>query len=87
MDGGIAFFSAAAAPGLGRNHRESPHPGWPAPRQRRMPGAATGVAPNINAKMIRSDIRITLFLVRPARMGYGAIHRRPDLLGIFPQRT
>src|SRR5882724_11585615 len=51
------------------------------------PGAATGAAPKISAKMIRLDVRITLFLVRTARMGYGPIHRRPNLLGIFPQRT
>src|SRR5438309_2894432 len=51
------------------------------------PGAATGVAPSINASMIRLDVRITLFLVRTARMGYSPIHCRPNLLGIFPQRT
>src|SRR6202795_533731 len=51
------------------------------------PGAATGVAPNINAKMIRLDVRITLFLVRTTWMGNRAIHRWPNLLGIFPQRT
>src|SRR5258706_9395880 len=42
------------------------------------PWVARGVAPKINARMIRLDIRITLFLVRPARMGHGAIHRRPQ---------
>src|SRR6266511_3864274 len=36
------------------------------------PGPATDAAPNINARMIRLDIRITLFLVRTTRMGYGA---------------
>src|SRR3954452_9523932 len=51
------------------------------------PGAATVVAPSINARMIRLDVRITLFLVRTARMGYSPVHRRPNLLGIFPQRT
>src|SRR2546430_1611559 len=51
------------------------------------PGPATGAAPKTSAKMIRLDVRITLFLVRTARMGYGPIHRRPNLLGIFPQRT
>src|SRR6202048_5119931 len=51
------------------------------------PGTATGAAPKINAKMIRLYVRITLFLVRTARMGYRAIHRRPNLLSIFPQRT
>src|SRR5437879_660565 len=51
------------------------------------PGAATGVAPSINANMIRLDVRITLFLVRTARMGHSPVHRRPNLLGIFPERT
>ena len=87
-DGGTAFFKAATAPA-----------GWPettgivvswvvagAP-SKASSGAATGVAPKINAKMIRSDVRIALFLVRAARMRYGTIHRRPHLLGIFPQRT
>src|SRR5258708_24028045 len=50
-------------------------------------GSATGVAPKINAKMIRSDVPITLFLARPTRMGNGTIHRGSDLLGILPQRT
>src|SRR6266478_5769380 len=44
------------------------------------PGPATGAAPNINARMIRLDVRITLFLVRSTRMDNSAIHR-------FPQRT
>src|SRR4051794_20994889 len=51
------------------------------------PGAATGVAPSINARMIRLDVRITLFLVRATWMGHSPINRRPNLLGIFPQRT
>src|SRR4029077_17950448 len=51
------------------------------------PEPATGAAPNINARMIRLDVRITLFLVRTTRMGHGAIHRWPNLLGILPQRT
>src|ERR1700689_5211418 len=85
-DGGIAFFRAAAAPGWPETTgiAESWLTGAPSNANT---GPATGVAPKINAKMIRSDIRITLFLVRPARMGYGAIHRRPDLLGVFPQHT
>src|ERR1700733_8679892 len=44
-------------------------------------------APNINAKMIRLDVRITLFLVRAARMGHGPIHCGSNLLGILPQRA
>src|SRR3954466_3041374 len=51
------------------------------------PGAANGVAPSISANMIRLDVRIALFLVRTARMGHSPVHRRPNLLGIFPQRT
>src|SRR5215475_10784106 len=35
----------------------------------------------------RSDVSIGLLLVRTARMGDSAIDRRPDLLGIFPQRA
>jgi hypothetical protein len=45
------------------------------------------MAPSNNPKMIRLDVRITLFLVRPTRMGNSAIHRRPNLLGVFPQRS
>src|ERR1700742_437663 len=45
------------------------------------------MAPKINAIIVRSNVRITLFLVRATWMGDGAIHRRPDLLGILPQRT
>src|SRR5690348_4134633 len=37
--------------------------------------------------MIRSDVRITLLLVRATRMSYGPTHGRPNLLGIFPERT
>src|SRR5216683_938139 len=48
---------------------------------------ATGSAPSINAKMIRSDVRIALLLVRTTRMGHGPSHRRPNLLGIFPERA
>src|SRR5437762_4688699 len=44
------------------------------------PGPATGAAPNINARMIRLDVRITLFLVRSTGMDNSAILR-------FPQRT
>src|SRR6478609_878949 len=51
------------------------------------PGPAAGAAPNINARMIRLDVRIALFLVRTAWMGHSPINRRPNLLGIFPQRT
>src|SRR6266849_4548911 len=46
---------------------------------------ATGTVPSSNAKMIRSDVRIALLLVRTTRMGYGPSHCRPNLLGIFPE--
>src|SRR6195256_5998605 len=85
-DGGIAFFKAATAPGCPETTGIVASWVAGAPSKANA-GAATDVAPKINAKMIRSDIRITLFLMCPARMGYGAIHRRPNLLGIFPQRT
>src|SRR4249919_1771519 len=48
---------------------------------------ASGMAPRSNAKMVRLDVRIALFLVCATRVGYRPIHRRPDLLGILPQRT
>src|SRR3974390_334986 len=35
----------------------------------------------------RLDVRIALFLVRTTRMGYGACHCRPNLLGILPKRA
>jgi len=84
--GGIAFFNAAAAPGWAETTGIALSEAAGAPSNANA-GPASGVAPKINAKMIRSDIRIALFLVRPARVGYGTIHRRPDLLGVFPQRT
>src|ERR1700761_5859585 len=37
--------------------------------------------------MERSDVRITLLLVRATWMGYGPSHCRPNLLGIFPERA
>jgi hypothetical protein len=82
VDGGITFFRAAA-PGWAETTGIAVSEPTGAPSKAN-PWVATGMAPKINAKMIRSDIRITLFLVRPTRMGYGAINRRPDLLGIFP---
>src|SRR5579859_936702 len=50
-------------------------------------GTATSAVPTINATMVRLDVRIALFLVRATRMGYGPSHRRPNLLGIFPERA
>src|SRR5258708_10186725 len=86
VDGGITFFKAAAAPGWAETTGIAVSGLTGAPSKAN-PWVAVGVAPKINAKMIRLDIRITLFLVRPARMGHGAIHRRPHLLGIFPEST
>src|ERR1700722_11858054 len=37
--------------------------------------------------MMRSNVRITQLLVRPAGMGNGTRHSRSDLLGILPQRA
>ena len=87
MDGGTAFFKAAAAPGWAETigMAVSGLTGDPSKANPWM--EATDVAPKSNAKMVRSNIRITLFLVRPARMGYGAIYRRPNLLGVFPECT
>src|SRR5581483_11867036 len=50
-------------------------------------GVASNAAPNANATMVRSDVRIALFLVRTTRVGYGPSHCRPNLLGIFPERA
>src|SRR5690242_18947219 len=47
-------------------------------------GAATSAVPNIKATMVRSNVHIALFLVGTARLGYGPSHRRPNMLGIFP---
>ena len=86
MDGGIAFFKAVAAPGWAETTGIAVSWEAGAPSNANA-GTAIGVAPKINANMIRSDIRIALFLVRAARVSYGSRHRRPNLLGIFPQRT
>ena len=85
-DGGITFFKAAAAPGWAETTGIAVSGLTGAPSKAN-PWVASGVAPKINARMIRLDIRITLSLMRPARMGHGAIHRRPDLLGVFPEST
>src|SRR5581483_9258541 len=50
-------------------------------------GVASNAAPNANATMVRSDVRIALFLVRATGVGYGPSHCRPNLLGIFPERA
>src|SRR5205085_9140068 len=47
----------------------------------------SGADPNINAKMIRSDVRITPSLARTAWMGHSPSQGWPNLLGIFPERT
>ena len=86
VDGGITFFNAVAAPGWAETTGIAVSGLTGAPSKAN-PWVAIGVAPKINARMIRLDVRITLFLVRTARMGYRAIHRRPNLLGIFPKRT
>src|SRR5262245_13035507 len=43
--------------------------------------------PPLTTRAICSDVRIALFLNRPARVGDGAAARRSDLLGVFPQIT
>ena len=85
--GGTNFFKAAAADPVwaeATGMAVSDADGAPSKANA---APAIGVAPKINAKIIRSHIRITLFLVRAAWMGYGPIHRRPNLLGILPQRA
>ena len=86
VGGGITFFKAAAAPGWAETTGIAVSGLTGAPSKAN-PWLAIGVAPKINARMIRLDIRITLLLMRPARMGHGAIHRRSDLLGVFPEST
>src|SRR5471032_2610833 len=86
VDDGTAFFRAPAAPGWAETTGIVASSLTGAPSKANT-GAANGVAPNINAKMIRLDVRITLFLVRAARMGHGPIHRGSNLLGILPQRA
>src|SRR5882757_2936202 len=82
--GGIAFFSAAAAPGWAATTGMAASEFAGAPSKAN-PGPATGVAPKINANMVRLNIRITLFLMRAAWVGHRAIHCRPYLLGVFPE--
>src|ERR1700750_891509 len=86
LAGGTALFRGAAAPAWPETAGIAASAAAGAPSKAN-PGTAIGAAPKINAKMIRLDVRITLFLVRTARMRYRAIHRRPNLLGVFPQRT
>src|SRR5689334_23374271 len=50
-------------------------------------GMASALAPNANATMARLDVRIALFLVRAARMGYCPSDRWSNLLSILPKRT
>ena len=73
QDDGTAFFNAAAAPGCAETTEIVASWLAGAPSKANA-GAASGVAPKINAKMIRSDVRITLFLVRPIRMGNEFAH-------------
>src|SRR3954453_2470786 len=82
---GTAFFRAAAAPGCADTTGiGSWFTGAPS---KATAGAASGATPKLNAKRIRSNVRIAVFLVRTTWVGYGPIHGRPNLLGILPQRT
>src|SRR5947208_11487184 len=82
--GAATFFNAWAVTACA-----AAAPGWPATSgsaaswlagapSNANPGPATGAAPKINARMIRLDVRITLFLVRTAWIDYSAIHRLPQ---------
>src|ERR1700730_3156243 len=84
--GGTGFFSAAAVSGCAGTTGVVGSCLSRAPSNARA-GVASIAAPNINAKMVRSDVRITLSLVRTPRMGHSPSHRWPNLLGILPQRT
>src|SRR6516225_2572337 len=52
----------------------------------KMVAAATNMPP-LTKRAIWSDVRIALFLYRPARVGDGAAARRTDLSSVFPQIT
>src|SRR5512138_1870860 len=82
--GGTFLTACAAVGGLTMGMVASGFTGAPSNAK---PGVAIGAAPSINANMIRLDVRIALLLVRTTRMGHSPVHRRPNLLGIFPQRT
>ena len=41
----------------------------------------------ITATTMGSYIRVALLLARTAGVGYGPAHRRPNLLGILPERA
>src|SRR5205814_9978446 len=58
---------------------------WRGAPSKAKPCLATAAPPNIRAKLIRSDLRITHLLLCPARMRYGTADRRPHLLGVLPQ--
>src|ERR1700742_1235236 len=90
-DSGVAcgttgFISGFAAPGCAATTGIAASRLAGAPSKAN-PAVATGMAPNANAKMIRLDVRITLFLVRTTWVGHRATNRGSDLLRIFPQRT
>src|SRR5258708_4576798 len=86
VSGAAAFFRAAAGPGWAAT--TGIVASWLTGAPSKANAGTVGATPAINAtKMIRLNIRITLFLVRPARVGHGAIYCRSHLLGIFPQRT
>src|SRR5882757_1564974 len=85
--GAATRFRAAAAPGWAETTGSAVSCGLTGAPSKANPGTEAGMAPNSNAKMIRLYVRITLFLVRTTWMSYRAIHRWPNLLGIFPQRT
>jgi hypothetical protein len=86
VDDGTAFYREMVAPGWAAATGIAASDAAGAPSNA-YAGAAAVAAPNINARMARSNVRITLLLVRPAWMGHRAIHRRSDLLRVFPQRA
>ena len=73
--------------------RETDRPQPPEPRRRiclavkRLRRADQARRQQRRRKIRRSDIRITRFFRRPARMGHRAIARIADLLGVFPNVT
>ena len=61
-----------------------PAPGH-VPTPRPSPPASATSTPPAARRATLLDVRITRLLDRAARMGHGAIARRPNLLGVFPQ--
>src|SRR5262249_47825622 len=83
---GTAFLIAAAAPGCPdiTAIAESWLAGAPSKADA---GPAKGAVSKNHPKIIRSNVRIALLLVRTARVCHGSCNRWSYLLSIFPERA